>query len=131
MSVQHWLTRYHTGVAAVDKLHDELFDRMDRIYTDIINRTGNAAVARQVVELTDRLVAHLDEEEEEMRKAGFDGLEAHAANHRALRTQLQALAKRAAAGGNIGTDALDAMNQYFTSHIKQFDVAWAKAQSPR
>lgn len=127
MPVQHWLTRYHTGVAAVDELHDELFDRMDRVYTDIIGRSGPAVVTRQIDELADRLIAHLDEEEAEMRTAGYAGLEAHIASHRALRTQLAAMKKRAAAGGNIGTDALDAMNQYFTTHIRQFDLPWARS----
>lgn len=127
MTVQHWLTRYHTGVAAIDALHDELFDRMDRVYSDIINRSGPTTVAAQIGELTARLIAHLDEEEDEMREAGYGGFEAHAANHRVLRTQLQALRKRAEAGGNIGTDALDALNHYFTGHIRQFDLPWAKS----
>ena len=126
MAVQHWLTRYHTGVAAIDALHDELFDRMDKVYTDIISKAGPVPIAKQITELTGKVLEHLDEEEGEMKTASYDGLEAHAANHRALRTQLQALRKRAEAGGNIGTDALDALNQYFTTHIKQFDVPWAK-----
>lgn len=129
MAVQHWLTRYHTGVAAIDTLHDDLFDRMDKVYSDIISKAGPVVVAKQVAQLTDKVIAHLDEEEAEMRTAKYDGLEAHAANHRALRTQLQALRKRADAGGNIGTDALDALNQYFTTHIKQFDLPFAKAVS--
>lgn len=127
MPVQHWLTRYHTGVAAIDQLHDELFDRMDRVYTDIINRSGPVVVAKQIEELADKLIAHLDEEEGEMRASGYAELDQHIASHRALRTQLVALKKRASAGGNIGTDALDAMNQYFTTHIKQFDLPWAKS----
>jgi hemerythrin len=130
MPVQHWLTRYHTGVAAIDQLHDDLFDRMDRVYTDIINRTGSVAVAKQVEELAEKLVEHLDEEEGEMRTAGYAEVDTHAASHRALRSQLVALKKRAAAGGNIGTDALDALNQYFTTHIKQFDLPWAKSINP-
>lgn len=131
MTVQHWLTRYHTGVAAIDALHDDLFDRMDKVYSDIISKTGPVVVAKQVAELSDRILTHLDEEEAEMRTASYAGLEAHAANHRALRAQLQALRKRADAGGNVGTDALDALNQYFTTHIKQFDLAWAKATASR
>lgn len=131
MAVQHWVTRYHTGVAAIDTLHDDLFDRMDKVYSDIISKTGPVVVAKQVTELTEAVLAHLDEEEAEMRQATYDGLEAHIANHRALRTQLQALRKRAEAGGNIGTDALDALNQYFTTHVKQFDLPWAKATAAR
>ncbi|MBN8526081.1 MAG: hemerythrin family protein [Planctomycetes bacterium] len=126
MPVQHWLTRYHTGVASIDQLHDELFDRMDRVYTDIINKSGAALVSKQVGELADKLIEHLDEEEGEMRASGYAEIEPHIANHRALRTQLAALKKRANAGGNVGTDALDALNQYFTTHIKQFDLPWAK-----
>ena len=127
MAVQHWLTRYNTGVAAIDAMHDGLFDRMDRVYSDIISKAGPVVIAKQVSELTDKVIEHLDEEETEMRQAGYADVEAHVANHRALRTQLQALRKRADAGGNIGTDALDALNQYFTTHIKQFDLPWAKA----
>jgi hemerythrin len=127
MPVQHWLTRYHTGVATIDQLHDDLFDRMDRVYTDIINKTGPAAVAKQIDELADQLMTHLDEEEAEMRKAGYADVEAHAANHRTLRSHLIAMKKRSAAGGKTGTDALDALNQYFTTHIKQFDLPWAKS----
>lgn len=127
MPVQHWLTRYHTGTASVDNLHEGLFDRMDEIYTDIINQAGSARIADKVVKLSGQVIAHLDEEEAEMRKTGFAGLEAHAASHRALRSQLAALAKRAESGAAVGTDVLDAMNQYFTTHIKQFDLAWAKA----
>jgi hemerythrin len=126
MPVQHWLNRYHTGVASVDQMHDALFDAMDRVYTDIINKAGSAKIAKQIVELSDQLVAHLDEEDAEMQKSGYADAEPHVANHRSLRAQLQALKKRAAAGGNIGTDALDALNQYFTVHIKQFDLPWAK-----
>jgi len=127
MAVQHWLTRYNTGVATIDAMHDELFDRMDRVYSDIISKAGPVPIAKQVSELTDKVIAHLDEEEAEMRQAGYAEVEAHVANHRALKTQLQALRKRADAGANIGTDALDALNQYFTTHIKQFDLPWAKA----
>ncbi len=127
MAVQHWLTRYNTGVAAIDAMHDGLFDRMDRVYSDIISKAGPVVIAKQVSELTDKVIEHLDEEETEMRQAGYADVEAHVANHRALRTQLQALRKRADAGANIGTDALDALNQYFTTHIKQFDLPWAKA----
>ena len=129
MAVQHWLTRYHTGVAAIDALHDELFDRMDKVYSDIIAKAGPVPIAKQISELSDKLISHLDEEEAEMRKAGYADVEAHAANHRALRTQLQALCKRVDAKANIGTDSLDALNQYFTSHIKQFDLPWAKSIS--
>lgn len=127
MAVQHWLTRYHTGVAAIDILHEALFDRMDDIYSDIIAQAGQARIAQKVVLLTGQVITHLDEEEAEMRKEGFAGLEAHAASHKALRSQLSALAKRAESGAAVGTDVLDAMNQYFTVHIKQFDLAWAKA----
>lgn len=131
MAIQHWLTRYHTGVAVIDAMHDELFDRMDKVYSDIISKTGPVSIAKQIGDLTGKLIAHLDEEEGEMQQAAYQGLEAHAANHRTLRTQLQALRKRAEAGGNIGTDALDALNQYFTTHIKQFDLPWAKASASR
>lgn len=127
MPVQHWLTRYHTGVEAIDQLHTPLFDLMDEIYTDIIGKAGNALIARKVTKLVAAVVAHLDEEEAAMAKAAFAGLEAHAVSHRALRSQLTSLAKRAEAGAAVGTDVLDAMNQYFTVHIKQFDLAWAKA----
>ncbi len=127
MAVQHWLTRYHTGVASIDSLHDDLFDRMDHVYSDIISKAGPVVIAKQVSELTIKVIDHLDEEEAEMQKAGYDGAEAHTANHRALRVQLQALRKRADAGANIGTDALDVLNQYFTNHIKQFDLPWAKS----
>ena len=126
MAVQHWLTRYHTGVVAIDTMHDELFDRMDIVYSDIISKAGPALVAKQVIALTDKLLAHLDEEEAEMHAGKYSEVEAHAANHRALKVQLQALRKRSDAGANIGTDALDALNQYFTTHIKQFDLPWAK-----
>lgn len=129
MAVQHWLTRYNTGVAEIDAMHTELFDRMDRVYSDIISKAGAVAVAKQITALTDKLIAHLEEEEVEMRAAKYADTELHAANHRALKTQLQALRKRAEAGANIGTDALDALNQYFTNHIKQFDLPWAKAVS--
>lgn len=131
MGVQHWLTRYTTGVASIDKLHDELFDGLDKVYTDIINRAGNARILQQIDVLADKLIAHLDEEEQEMQQAGYDALEAHTVSHRALRTQIAALKKRATAGGAIGTDVLDAFNQYFTSHIKQFDLPWAKALNAR
>jgi hemerythrin len=126
MTIQHWLTRYHTGVAAVDTLHDDLFDRMDHVYSDIISKAGPVPIAKQVSELTEKVIAHLDEEEAEMRLAAYAGTEAHTANHKGLRVQLQALRKRADAGANIGTDALDVLNQYFTTHIKQFDLPWAK-----
>mgnify|MGYP000142923486 CR=1 FL=1 len=129
MAVQHWLTRYHTGVASVDAMHDDLFDRMDRIYTGIINKTGPVPVARQVEELAVHLIKHLDEEQAEMSAAKYTGLEAHSANHRLLKVQLVALSKRASVGANIGTDSLDALNQYFTTHIKQFDLPWAKSMS--
>ena len=127
MAVQHWLTRYNTGVASIDQMHNDLFDRMDRVYTGIINKTGPVVVAKQVEELADHLIKHLDDEEVEMSAAKYVGLEAHSANHRLLKAQLIALRKRAGAGANIGTDSLDALNQYFTTHIKQFDLPWAKA----
>lgn len=127
MGVQHWLTRYHTGVEAIDRLHEHLFDLMDDIYNNIINKTGQAEVSRKIVKLVAAVIAHLDEEEAEMAKASFNGLEAHAASHKTLRGQLSAVAKRADAGAAVGTDVLDAMNQYFTTHIKQFDQVWAKA----
>lgn len=128
MAVQHWVTRYHTGVEMIDRLHEHLFDLMDDIYNDIIaKKAGSTVVARKVSNLVAAVIAHLDEEEAEMTKASYVGLEAHVVSHKALRSQLAAVVKRSEAGATVGTDVLDTMNQYFTTHIKQFDLLWAKA----
>lgn len=126
MPVQHWLTSYHTGVETIDALHEELFALMDRIHSDIIARAKAADIATRIAELAQRTVAHLDAEEEEMRRAAYPNLAAHAASHQILRRRLVELARHAVTGQPVGPEVLDALNRYFAEHIRQFDLAWAK-----
>lgn len=131
MAVQHWLTRYHTGNDTIDRLHEELFDLMDGVYGDILAKAGPVLVAGKVRKLGQLTLTHFLEEEAEMKAAGYAALAAHAASHGAIRDQLQSLIAAADRGQAVGTEALEVMGQYLTQHIKQFDLAWAKASAKK
>jgi hemerythrin len=87
-----WTPALSVGVADIDAQHQELFGRAERLIAAL--RAGDRGeVLPLLAYLDDYVVQHFAAEERLMKEAGYPGLEAHAAAHKAFRTDFAGMVK--------------------------------------
>jgi hemerythrin len=125
MSVKPWLQRYSTGIRDIDDHHHELLERMDTLYTALINQYDAKTVDGLIANVIDVTIDHFAAEEKDMNRIGYGQAVEHAVSHQEFRTRLLALRADNRRGRQVGTEALDLLNLYLGNHIKGFDLPLA------
>ena len=122
-----WMPEYSVSVLRFDSEHKKIFDLINELHDAMSAGRGRAMVARVLQELTDYTHRHFAAEEEAMRRAGYLGLQAHIAEHRALCEQLAKYYDEwAANAGTSPVDLLFFLRNWLQKHILETDHQYSK-----
>jgi len=115
-----WSRRYETGDAAVDFQHQRLFALVDELHTATSEGRGETILTDVLIEFVRYTRTHFRSEEVLMRRAGFEGLEAHAREHKHLTREVESLLSSRA---DAGTERLCAFAyDWLVGHIHAWDM---------
>ena len=82
-----WSPQYLVGIEEIDRAHEELVARMNRLWEALLARHDHESLSRGLTDMTDLLKQHFAAEEAHMCAHPYAGVEAHRADHaRALET---------------------------------------------
>lgn len=129
-----WDEMFATGIEIVDRQHRCLIDIIDRLYREIGDGCGDAALHGVFVELQRYADYHFDTEERLLRKHGAASphhLSEHLARHEAYRVRIEQLWERQRNGERlIPIQVLAFVCDWWMDHILTCDrvfEAWAEA----
>ena len=130
MALFEWTPEYSVSVLRFDSEHKKLFALVNQLSDAMSAGRGRAIVARVLQELTDYARRHFAGEEEAMRRAGYEGLEAHIAEHRQLADQVaKYYAEWAADESTSPIDLLFFLRNWLQKHILECDTKYGKAMN--
>ncbi len=123
-----WTPALSVGVSDIDAQHRELFSRAERLICAL--RAGDRGEVLPLLAYLDEYVArHFDVEEQLMKKLGYEGLEAHAAAHRAFRDDYAAMVRdfeRTGATALVALTMHNWLSDWLRKHIGGIDVELGK-----
>ena len=115
-----WSRRYETRDAAVDFQHQRLFALVDELHAATSEGRGEAILTDVLIEFVRYTRTHFRSEEVLMRRAGFEGLDAHAREHEHLTREVESLLSSRA---DAGTERLCAFAyDWLVGHIHAWDM---------
>jgi hemerythrin len=127
MALFEWTPEYSVSVLRFDSEHKKLFALVNELHDAMSAGRGRAIVARVLKELTDYTRHHFAGEEEAMRRAGYSGLEAHIAEHRALSERVAKYYDEWAANASTSpVDLLFFLRDWLQKHILETDREYRK-----
>jgi diguanylate cyclase (GGDEF)-like protein/hemerythrin-like metal-binding protein len=121
-----WQQGLEVGLPLVDREHKGLVAALNRVVAVVSSRGEVGAVLVTLEELVETTRAHFETEERLMEAAGYDGLSAHATEHRNLLSDLEVLRTTTDFGGGV-TITLRHLEQWLLGHIGAFDADMARA----
>lgn len=127
MALFDWTPEYSVSVLRFDSEHKKLIALINELHEAMSAGRGRAMVAHVLKELTDYTRHHFAGEEEAMRRAGYPGLQAHIAEHRALSEQLAKYYDEWAADASTSPiDLLFFLRHWLQRHILETDRKYGK-----
>lgn len=129
MSLITWTAdQFGTNVGFADEEHKVLFDKLNKLYDLATGGAARPAVGLQLDDLIAYVVEHFAHEEKEMQAKGFNGYDAHKAEHVALIGICADLQKKFHAGeAEVTEEVGQLVKGWLDSHIPTFDKAYASA----
>ena len=114
---------FHTGVADMDKEHQQLVDLINRMY-NIFQRKGEAA---EILKVLDDLLyygqVHFDDEEVYMEKNGAVDLQSHKQAHKELIRQAKDIRDNLQSGQvGVGMETFKFLQSWLMGHIAGVDI---------
>lgn len=89
MALIEWQERFSIGIPAVDHEHRELIALLNELYDRLLQEQGDCPVVDFLGEVFAQISAHFALEEREMRDMGYDGYQAHKAEHEDLLEEIR------------------------------------------
>jgi len=127
MALFEWTPEYSVSVLRFDSEHKKLFELINELNDAMSAGRGRAMVARVLQDLTVYVRRHFAAEEEAMRRAGYEGLEAHIAEHRALAEQVAKYYDEWAGDASTSpVDLLFFLRNWLQKHIMETDRKYSK-----
>ncbi len=127
MALFEWTPEYSVSVLRFDSEHKKLFELINELNDAMSAGRGRAMVARVLQDLTVYVRRHFAAEEEAMRRAGYEGLEAHIAEHRALAEQVAKYYDEWAGDASTSpVDLLFFLRNWLQKHILESDHKYSK-----
>jgi hemerythrin len=122
----NWLSRYETGIAAIDAQHLRLFE----VVNDLIESFRRGEPESQVAGVVDFLLTftleHFGTEEALMERQGYPGLEAHRKEHQDVILRITALKRRIDEGEQPTIEVSILLAEWLEYHIHDHDQAFAE-----
>ena len=123
MSLLQWRDEFSVGVPAVDHEHRELIETINELNASAHAGADHAQVVAALGEIYAQISAHFALEERIMRKAHYDGLAEHKAEHEALLDSLRDIMDRVEDDGRYDEASLGReLDEWFTLHFKTQDA---------
>ena len=128
MALLVWSSELASGIASIDRHHQEIFAQINEFYRQMMSGEGAKAAIAVSSALGRSLGAHFEEEEALMAKNGYAGLGAHRAQHKAFLDRLGQL-RAALEAGQSGAEAqlFDYVSTWLPDHIRDADKVVAKS----
>jgi hemerythrin len=124
---REWSDDYLTGIAEIDRQHQEFFAAAHRLYDQILNCEGEHGVEEAVAFLRDYAARHFQTEEAVMRKHQYPGLEEHRKLHEAFFESLELLVDELrvlGASQHLADRALEVAQDWLIDHIADEDTQY-------
>ncbi|MBI3444279.1 MAG: bacteriohemerythrin [Magnetospirillum sp.] len=115
MKLLDWDNALNTGIAGIDRHHQDMFAEVNRCYAEMMSGNGDQAVAGILEMINKAFEPHFAEEEAIMTRHAYPDLENHRRRHREFFEKLSAL-KSAIATGN--PQATGQLFKYVSSWLK-------------
>lgn len=119
-----WEKKYATGILEIDAQHQYLFALTNRLLRNVEEKVSMATIAVTIAQLSDYVDEHFRREEAMLRRAKYEDLENHSAQHRKLSEQLGEYGRRLREQTLSVTDFARFMQQWLSRHILQQDMKY-------
>jgi methyl-accepting chemotaxis protein len=126
MKLLVWDSKLEMGLGGIDRHHREMFDQVNRFYQAMMAGEGDKA-AVDMLAVLDRLVQdHFREEEAEMSRRSYPGLDEHRRHHAQFLDRFSSLKSAVEAGRpGAGAEFFDYVSGWLGNHIRHEDGAFA------
>lgn len=121
-----WNPTYEVGVPAIDGQHLVIFDLANALHRAESREGDSALVETALVELSEYVETHFDDEEALMRREEYPAYEEHRQIHRDMRRKVQDLAERFAAGDVRPAEIHFLVVSWLMKHIAHVDLRVAE-----
>lgn len=91
MPLLQWKPEYTVNKAELDSHHIWLFNALNSAYENVMNSSGVTSIVSVVDELSEYMKLHFLAEEQLMHENGYDGIDAHIAEHRLFTKNIEML----------------------------------------
>lgn len=118
-----WSPAFATGHPAIDRQHENLFQRVNDLRLAIYQRCGDEEMRRVLSAASLYVGIHFRMEEALMRECGYPGLSAHQAEHVRLRAKVEGLVDRYQAGQLAAEELLTFLERWLAAHVLEDDRA--------
>lgn len=126
-----WKPEYSVGDPAVDHEHRELVELVNTAATAILGGRPDADVDRSLGDLLRAVSAHFAHEELQMRRADYDQIAVHKADHERLLDALRDIMDRPDIDARPTADRLVAvLEAWFTEHFRTHDARLHRRLGP-
>ncbi len=123
-----WLPAYSVNIDAVDEQHKELVNILNRLFIAVSRLEGDKVIAGILDALTDYTRTHFALEEQLMRMARYEDLDAHQEEHRRLMEKLDVLCRKHLLEDKpIYFEMLAFLKTWLREHIQGEDTKYSAA----
>ncbi len=124
-----WSEDLATGIAEIDRQHQELFARLNRILEACAEQKGRQEVGSYIQFLEEYVIEHFQAEEKQMEAHAYPALAGHRAEHVQFTAQIHKIKEEFNEYGtaiHVLLMAIRASGDWLVSHIKKVDKAMAE-----
>ena len=131
MAFVEWTDEYSVKVTPMDDEHKRLFALIGDLHEAVKDGKTSEGIARAIKGLLDYTITHFTHEEELMKKAGYKGLAAQQAAHRAFTDKVKEYDAKLQAGKLVLLfDVGSFTRKWLTEHIKLMDKQYGEVLAP-
>ena len=115
MKILEWDNTLNTGVATIDRHHQDMYAEINRFYGEMMSGNGDTATQGILVQVAKSFEPHFKEEEEVMTRHGYPAIDDHRRRHAEFLTKFEGLKREVEAGKDGATGR---MFQYVAGWLK-------------
>lgn len=131
MAVIAWKPEFSVGDPAIDQEHRKLIDLVNRTAAAMEDGHSSGDIERSFGDLLRAITAHFALEEWQMRKAGYDSLSEHKADHERLPDALRDLMDQAGdAPASAVAGLVPTLEAWFVGHFQVHDARLHRRLGP-
>ncbi len=120
-----WNESCSTGVAKLDDQHKKLLELLNRLLGSIKEGEETSNMGALLEDLFSFAVSHFNDEEEVMKRYGYEHLEEHKKEHDKIKLMVGRLYQNYLAGNMPETiEILEVITRWFENHLKNTDMKY-------